>query len=81
MGAKIVVTLSDDCSDNKSDDNDGTEKKDCLSFEISVAEIICRKDTAEVLLLTIKDELNAGLNVLAKTPFPSLLLCRHAANQ
>ena len=36
-----------------------------FSFEVLVAEIICRKDNADVLALTIKDELTCGLHSLA----------------
>ena len=37
-----------------------------FSFEISVAEIICRKDTAKILEMTIKSELTVGLETLSK---------------
>lgn len=36
-----------------------------ILFEISVAEIRCRKDNAEILSSTIKDELTNGLKRLA----------------
>jgi len=45
MGARIDVILSDE-----SKEKDHT----LFYFEVSVAEIICRKDSAEILELTIK---------------------------
>ena len=37
-----------------------------FSFEMTVAEILCRKDNAELLSLTIKDLLTQGLQTMAK---------------
>ena len=53
VGAKIVVTLKQDSI------------HESFSFEISIAEIICRKDTAAVLKATIHDELTKGLKTIA----------------
>jgi len=61
-GARIVVKLADNAKSAKGDDVQS------FSFEISVAEIICRKDNAEILELTIKDELTKGLDTLATEP-------------
>ena len=61
-GARIVVKLADDAKSAKGDDIQS------FSFEISVAEIICRKDNAEILEKTIKDELTKGLDTLATEP-------------
>ena len=57
-GARIVVALDEQAT------SDG-KKIDSFSFEISVAEIICRKDNADILSKTIKDELTKGLDTLA----------------
>ena len=56
--ARIVVALDEQAT------SEG-EKIDSFSFEISVAEIICRKDNADILCKTIKDELTKGLDTLA----------------
>ena len=57
-GARIVVALDEQAT------SEG-KKIDSFSFEISVAEIICRKDNADILSKTIKDELTKGLDTLA----------------
>ena len=54
VGAKIIVTFNEDSN------------HESFSFEISIAEIICRKDTAAVLKATIHDELTKGLKTIAE---------------
>ena len=62
-GARLSVILSDEAT---AMDVDGEkEKHESFSFEISVAEILCRKDNAEILTLTIRDELTKGLKTIA----------------
>ena len=41
--------------------------EECFSFEISVAEVICRKDTGDLLAKTIKDTLTKGLREMAES--------------
>ena len=50
-GAKVVVTFSD---------------KSSVYFDVSVAEVLCRKDNAEVLEKTILTELTKGLKTMAE---------------
>ncbi|KAL7526841.1 hypothetical protein ACHAXR_001674, partial [Thalassiosira sp. AJA248-18] len=52
-GSRIVISLGD-------------EDAEPISFEISVAEIVCKKDNADILKKTIKDELTKGFDTLAK---------------
>eukprot|EP00984_Skeletonema_dohrnii_P005248 scaffold1837_cov120-Skeletonema_dohrnii-CCMP3373.AAC.1 len=51
LGAKVIVTFEDSTSHY---------------FDVSVAEVTCRKDNAEILKRTIHDELTKGLEVMAK---------------
>ena len=57
VGSRIVVILKDNVSD---------DTKESFSFEISVAEILCRKDNADLLDKTVKTELTKGLRTIAK---------------
>ena len=52
FGAKVVVVLS-----GKTEE----DEDESFSFEISVAEVLCTKDTAEILSKTVRDELTKGL--------------------
>ena len=63
-GSRISVILSK--NNNTTDDNEDEVKHESFSFEISVAEILCRKDNAEILTLTIKDDLTKGLKTIAE---------------
>ena len=56
-GARIVV------AHNRVGNNGG---ETWFSFEISVAEVLCPKDNAEILELTIKDDLTEGLRTMAE---------------
>ena len=58
-GSRIVVI-----ADERRQDDDG-RPIESFSFEISVAEILCRKDNAKILSESIKDELTKGLEQLA----------------
>ena len=62
LGARIVVRLVEPLRPN----GEGEEAQSYFSFEISVAEVICRKDNAEILSMTIKDELTKGLRTIAE---------------
>lgn len=59
VGGKIIVLLNREMYVNG-------EKGNRFSFEISVAEILCRKDNAELLSLTIKKKLTEGLKTIAE---------------
>jgi len=58
-GAKVIVTT-------KHNANDKVEMKS-HTFEISVAEVICKKDNAKVLQLTCNKRLTAGLKTIARS--------------
>ena len=58
-GARIVVTL------NESIEEEGSDIVP-ICFEISVAEIICKKDNAEILTKTIRTNLTEGLKTLSE---------------
>ena len=55
-GSRVSVILLDT----------GDKSNDSFSFEISVPEIQCRKDNAEILSLTIKDDLTKGFRTIAE---------------
>ena len=55
--SRIVVTLNDNAIETD---------EDPICFEISVAEIICRKDNADILSKTIRGHLTDGLRTLAQ---------------
>ena len=63
-GSRISVILSK--NNNTTDDDEDEVKHESFSFEISVAEILCRKDNAEILTLTIKNDLTKGLKTIAE---------------
>ena len=46
----------------------GMINKQKIEFEVSVCEVICRKDTAKLIELTILPELTKGLKVVTLTP-------------
>lgn len=60
FGAKVLVYVS------KEDNHDEVDEEASFIFEISVAEIICSKDSADVIAITIKKELTKGLRTIAK---------------
>ena len=57
FGARIVVVVVPE-----------ETKEESFSFEMCVAEILCRKDNAEILSRTIKGELTKGLERLSTEP-------------
>ena len=74
VGCKLIVTLNgkvariDDVEslcDTDTDDDEEDDVIESFSFEISVAEVICRKDNSVVLAKTIKKKLTEGLKTVA----------------